>query len=244
MTAVRQFGDDLAVPVHVAVIMDGNGRWARARGLPRVAGHRAGAEALRRTIKACRELGVGHLTVFAFSSENWKRPSDEVEDLMGLLKFYIRKEINELMAQGVAIGFIGSDTGLPGDVLKLMRATEEATCDNTALHLTVALNYGSRNELCRAFRKVARDVASGEVIADQIDEALIASHLDTAAMPDPDLIVRTSGEQRLSNFLLWQAAYSELVFSPVMWPDFDKEALVAAIDEYQRRERRYGAIAG
>ena len=244
MTAVQQFGDDLTVPLHVAVIMDGNGRWARARGLPRVAGHRAGAEAVRRTIKACRELGVAHLTVFAFSSENWKRPSDEVDDLMGLLKYYIRKEINELKAQGVAIRFIGSDEGLPEDVLELMRQTEQATCDNTALHLTVALNYGSRNELCRAFRKVAHGVAAGEIVADQVDEALITSHLDTATMPDPDLIVRTSGEQRLSNFLLWQAAYSELVFSPVMWPDFDKDALVAAIDEYQRRERRYGAIAG
>ena len=244
MKAAHQFAEDRTAPVHVAVIMDGNGRWARARGLPRIAGHRAGAEAVRRTIKACRELGVRHLTLFAFSSENWKRPADEVDDLMGLLRFYIRKEIDELNAQGVAVHFIGSDEGLADDIRELMRKTEEITRDNRLLHVTVALNYGSRDELCRAVRAVAREAVDGKRRPDEIDEAVIAAHLDTAAMPDPDLIVRTSGEQRLSNFLLWQAAYAELVFSPVMWPDFDKEALVAAIDEYQRRERRYGAIAG
>jgi len=244
MKAAHQFAEEGVVPVHIGVIMDGNGRWARARGLPRIAGHRAGAEAARRTIVACRELGISHLTLFAFSSENWKRPADEVDDLMGLLRFYIRKEIDELNAQGVAIRFIGSREGLADDISDLMRKTEDLTRDNRLLHVTVALNYGSRDELCRAVRAVARDVAAGRLQADDIDEATIAAHLDTADLPDPDLIIRTSGEQRLSNFLLWQAAYSELVFSPVMWPDFDKEALVAAIDEYQRRERRYGAIVG
>jgi undecaprenyl diphosphate synthase len=244
MKAAHQFGEEGRVPVHIAIIMDGNGRWAHARGLPRVAGHRAGAEAVRRVIKACRELGVAHLTLFAFSSENWKRPAGEVDDLMGLLRFYIRKEVSELNAEGVAIRFIGSENGLADDILELMRKTEAATCDNRALNLTVALNYGSRDELCRAVRAVAQDVADGRLAPDQVDEAVIASHLDTAPLPDPDLIVRTSGEQRLSNFLLWQAAYAELVFSPVMWPDFDRDALIAAIDEYQRRERRYGATAG
>jgi len=244
MKAAHQFAEEGVVPVHIGVIMDGNGRWARARGLPRIAGHRAGAEAARRTIVACRELGISHLTLFAFSSENWKRPADEVDDLMGLLRFYIRKEIDELNAQGVAIRFICSREGLADDISDLMRKTEDLTRDNRLLHVTVALNYGSRDELCRAVRAVARDVAAGRLQADDIDEATIAAHLDTADLPDPDLIIRTSGEQRLSNFLLWQAAYSELVFSPVMWPDFDKEALVAAIDEYQRRERRYGAIVG
>jgi undecaprenyl diphosphate synthase len=198
---------------------------------------------VRRAIRACRELGVSHLTLFAFSSENWKRPVGEVDDLMGLLRFYIRKEINELNAEGVAIRFIGSEAGLADDILDLMRKTEEATRDNQTLHLTVALNYGSRDELCRAVRAVAHEVAEGTLAPDDVDEARIAAHLDTASIPDPDLIIRTSGEQRLSNFLLWQAAYAELVFSPVMWPDFDKEALIAAIDEYQRRERRYGAIS-
>ena len=243
MKAAHQIGEERTVPVHVAIIMDGNGRWARARGLPRVAGHRAGAEAARRTITACHELGVSHLTLFAFSSENWKRPVGEVDDLMGLLRFYIRKEIKELDAQGVAISFIGSEHGLADDILELMRKTEEATRHNRALHLTVAINYGSRDELRRACRAVAQEVANGDLAPDEVDETVISSHLDTASSPDPDLIVRTGGEQRLSNFLLWQTAYAELVFSPVMWPDFDKDVLIAAIDEYQRRERRYGALA-
>jgi undecaprenyl diphosphate synthase len=244
MKAAQQLGEEGTVPAHVAVIMDGNGRWARSRGLPRVAGHRAGAEAVRRTIVACRELGVTHLTLFAFSSENWKRPADEVDDLMGLLRFYIRKEIDELNAQGVAVRFIGSEEGLADDIKALMHHTVEITRDNRLLNVTVALNYGSRDEMCRAVRALARDVAGGKLAPDDIDEAAIAARLDTVGIPDPDLIVRTSGEQRLSNFLLWQAAYAELVFSPVMWPDFDKDALVAAIGEYQRRERRYGARVG
>ncbi len=242
METAHQFGEETESPKHVAVIMDGNGRWARSRGLPRIAGHKAGAEAVRRTIKACRELGVSHLTLFAFSSENWKRPADEVDDLMGLLRFYIRKEVDELNRQGVSIRFIGADDGLPDDILKLIRDTERTTLDNRNLILTVALNYGSRDELARAARSIAKEVADGTMAPGDVDEAAIARRLDTVGMPDPDLIIRTSGEQRLSNFLLWQAAYSELVFSKVMWPDFDQEALKSAIDEYQRRERRYGAV--
>ena len=244
MTSAHQFDEEAGSPDHVAIIMDGNGRWARSRGLPRIAGHKAGAEAVRRTIKACRVLGVGHLTLFAFSSENWKRPADEVDDLMGLLRFYIRREVDELKRQGVSIRFIGADDGLPDDILKLIRDTERATCDNRDLILTVALNYGSRDELARAARAIAKDVADGTIVPDEVDEAAISKRLDTVGMPDPDLIVRTSGEQRLSNFLLWQAAYAELVFSQVMWPDFDEDALRGAIDEYQRRERRYGAVTG
>ncbi len=244
MESAHQFDEETESPEHVAVIMDGNGRWARSRGLPRIAGHKAGAEAVRRTIKACRVLGVSHLTLFAFSSENWKRPADEVDDLMGLLRFYIRKEVEELDRQGVSIRFIGADDGLPEDILKLIRDTERATRGNRNLVLTVALNYGSRDELTRAARAIAKDVADGTMTPDDVDEAAIAQRLDTLGMPDPDLIIRTSGEQRLSNFLLWQAAYAELVFSQVMWPDFDHEALKSAIDEYQRRERRYGAVTG
>lgn len=242
MESAQQFGEETDAPEHVAVIMDGNGRWARSRGLPRIAGHKAGAEAVRRTIKACRTLGVSHLTLFAFSSENWKRPAHEVDDLMGLLRFYIRKEVDELDRQGVSIRFIGADDGLPEDILKLIRDTERATRDNRALTLTVALNYGSRDELARAARAIAKDVADGRMAPGDVDEDAISRRLDTVGMPDPDLIIRTSGEQRLSNFLLWQAAYAELVFSQVMWPDFDQEALKSAIDEYQRRERRYGAV--
>ena len=244
MKSAPQFGEEADSPAHVAIIMDGNGRWARSRGLPRIAGHKAGAEAVRRTIKACRVLGISHLTLFAFSSENWKRPADEVDDLMGLLRFYIRKEVEELDRQGVSIRFIGADEGLPEDILKLIRDTEQATQGNRDLILTVALNYGSRDELTRVTRAIAKDVVDGAMSAADVTEATIAERLDTVGMPDPDLIIRTSGEQRLSNFLLWQAAYAELVFSQVMWPDFDEEALKSAIDEYQRRERRYGAVSG
>jgi len=231
-------------PVHVAVIMDGNGRWARARGLPRVAGHRQGAEAVRRTVEACIELGVSYLTIYAFSSENWKRPEREIDDLMGLLRLYLRNEIAELSRQGVRVRFIGNRERLSRDIKELIDHAESLTRCNTALTLAVALNYGGRQEIAAAARKLAREAAAGTLDPDSIDEEAVARRLDTHDMPDPDLLIRTSGEQRLSNFLPWQTAYTELVFVPTFWPDFRKHDLEAAIGEFQRRERRYGASSG
>ncbi len=231
------------LPRHVAVIMDGNGRWARLRGLPRAAGHQAGAEALRRTMRACIDLGIGYLTVYAFSSENWKRPEAEVDDLMGLLRFYLKKEISHLRGRGVRLGFVGDRTGLAPDILEIMAHAEQETAGGEALNVTVALNYGGRDEIIRAVQALARECREGRLAPEAIDEELLAAHLDTAGMPDPDLIVRTSGEQRLSNFLSWQSAYSEMVFIPVLWPDFGRADMEAAIDEYQQRDRRYGAVA-
>jgi len=226
----------------VAVIMDGNGRWAQARGLPRAAGHQAGAEAVRRTIRAALELGVGHLTIYAFSSENWKRPADEVDDLMGLMRFYIRKELRELAARGIRLRFIGDATRMPADIVSLMQEAASLTASNSALTLTVALNYGARDELVRAARRLAEDVQAGLLEPAAIDEAAFAARLDTVGEPEPDLIIRTSGEQRLSNFLLWQGAYAELVFTPVLWPDFGRQDLEDAIGEFHGRDRRYGAV--
>lgn len=230
-------------PRHVAVIMDGNGRWARARGLPRAAGHQAGAEAVRRTIRACMELGVGHLTIYAFSSENWKRPAGEVDDLMGLMRFYIRKELKELAARGIRIRFIGDVARMPADIVAMIEEAAAATRGNTRLTLTVALSYGARDELVRAARALAAEAKAGTLDPAAIDEATFAARLDTAGEPEPDLIIRTSGEQRLSNFLLWQGAYAELVFTPVLWPDFGRQDLEDAIEEFHGRDRRYGAVA-
>jgi undecaprenyl diphosphate synthase len=224
--------------------MDGNGRWAASRGLPRVAGHQRGAEAVRAVVGACRELGVPYLTLFAFSSENWKRPADEVTDLMGLLRLYIRRELAELIDRGVRLRVIGDRGALASDIQGLINEAESTTARNRVLNLTVALNYGARNEILNAVKRVARDVAAGTLAADSIDEARFAGYLDTEGMPDPDLLIRTSGEHRLSNFLLWQAAYTELVFTPILWPDFGKAELEAAIDEFVGRERRYGGTGG
>ena len=233
----RSAGD---APRHVAIIMDGNGRWAKKRHLPRALGHREGAEAVRRTVRAAGELGIGYLTLYAFSSENWKRPADEVDDLMGLLRLYLRNEIRELHDNDVRVRFIGSRQRLSADVLGLIDEAEASTGANTGLTLIIALNYGSQAEIVDAMRAIGAQIAAGVMTPEQIDEAMIARHLFTAAYPDPDLIIRTSGEQRLSNFLLWQAAYAELVFTETLWPDFDRAALEAAIGEYLGRERRFG----
>jgi undecaprenyl diphosphate synthase len=233
-----------SVPRHIAIIMDGNGRWAKARGLPRIAGHRGGAEAARRTVIAAAELGVPYLTLFGFSSENWKRPSTEIRDLMSLLRHYLRGEIAELHRNGVRLKVIGDLGRLEPDIISLIEHAEAMTRDNTRIVLTMALSYGGRAEIVRAVRAIAQQVKSDSLAADAIDEECFARHLFTAELPDPDLLIRTSGEQRISNFLLWQNAYSELVFAKTLWPDFSKSDLQQAIDEFCGRERRYGASVG
>jgi len=232
-----------SMPGHVAIIMDGNGRWAAARGLSRSEGHRRGVEAVRRTVEAALERGIAHLTLFSFSSENWSRPTEEVEFLFGLLRMFIRRDLADLHRQCVRVSVIGERRRLPADIHALIEEAERLTAGNTRLQLVVAFNYGARDEITRAVRRIAREVRDGELDAEMIDEAVVSQHLDTAAMPDPDLIVRTSGEFRLSNFLLWQAAYAELVFLPIFWPDFDGKALDAAMDEYAARHRRFGGLA-
>jgi undecaprenyl diphosphate synthase len=229
-------------PRHVAIIMDGNGRWAAQRGLPRGEGHRRGVEALRKTVRAAGELGVRYLTIFSFSAENWQRPQSEVRDLMGLLRRFIRHDLAELHASGVRVRVIGERDGLEPDIRLLLEEAEQLTRDNDRLVLVVAFNYGARQEIARAARRLAREVAAGAIAPDKITADLIGSKLDAPDIPDPDLIIRTSGEQRLSNFLLWQAAYSELVFLPIYWPDFDRAAFESALLEYRRRERRYGGL--
>jgi undecaprenyl diphosphate synthase len=233
-----------APPVHVAIIMDGNGRWAKARGLPRIAGHRRGAESVRRAITASAELGISYLTLFGFSSENWKRPSDEVNDLMGLLRHYLRGEIAELHQQGVRMLVIGDRARLAPDIVTLIDNAEKLTRDNKRLTLIVALSYGGRDDIVQASRRLAEDVAAGRIQAKDIDETKLSSSLFTAGIPDPDLLIRTSGEQRISNFLLWQLAYTELVFTEALWPDFGRADLEKAINDFHGRERRYGASAG
>jgi undecaprenyl diphosphate synthase len=232
------------VPRHIAIIMDGNGRWAKARGLPRIAGHRRGAEAARRTVTAAAELGVPYLTLFGFSSENWKRPSSEIKDLMALLRYYLRGEIAELHRNGVRLKVIGDLGKLDPDIISLIEQAEAMTRENSRIILTIALSYGARAEIIAAVRAIARQVASGGLAATAIDEECFARHLFTAKLPDPDLLIRTSGEQRISNFLLWQSAYSEFVFTKTLWPDFSKSDLQQAIDEFCGRERRYGASVG
>ena len=240
MKPVPSQPDSNGVPVHVAIIMDGNGRWAQSRGLSRAAGHAEGSEAVRRTVKASKQLGIRYLTLYGFSLENWKRPAKEIADLMGLLRLYLRKEIAELDREGVRIRFIGDRTLLEPDIVSLIEMSEQKTRGNTQLDLIVALSYGSRQEITTAARQLALDAAGGEIDPDTIDEDTLNARLFTRDIPDPDLIVRTSGEQRLSNFLLWQAAYAELVFTDVFWPDFSREELENSIAEFGRRERRYG----
>ena len=229
------------VPIHVAIIMDGNGRWAQARGLSRAAGHAQGAEAVRRTVKSAKNLGIRYLTLYGFSLENWKRPAKEIAELMGLLRIYLRREIAELDREGVRIRFIGDRTLLEPDIVSLIEMSEQKTKSNTQLELIVALSYGSRQEITMAARQLAIDAVVGEIDPDTIDENALEARLFTSDVPDPDLIVRTSAEQRISNFLLWQAAYAELVFTDVLWPDFSQEELENSIAEFGRRERRYGA---
>ncbi|MFN3075299.1 MAG: isoprenyl transferase [Alphaproteobacteria bacterium] len=231
-------------PAHVAIIMDGNGRWAKARGLPRVAGHRRGAEAVRSTVRAAVGLGVRYLTLFGFSSENWRRPTGEVSDLMGLLRLYLRSEVAELHKAGVRLRIIGERTRLEPDIVTLIEDAETLTAGNVALTLTVALSYGGRLEIVEAARRLATEVLAGRLAVEGIDEAAFAKRLFTVDIPDPDLVIRTSGEKRISNFLLWQSAYSEMLFTETLWPDFSREDLERAIDEYHRRERRYGVIPG
>jgi undecaprenyl diphosphate synthase len=233
-----------SLPRHIAIIMDGNGRWAQARGLPRIAGHRRGAEAVRRTLTAAAEIGIPYLTLFGFSSENWKRPLNEVDDLMGLLRHYLRGEIAELHGNGVRLRVIGEKSRLAPDIVAMIDNAEKLTGDNTGINLTIALSYGGRAEIAAAARKIAAAAKSGAVSLDAIDEDLIARHLFTADLPDPDLLIRTSGEQRISNFMLWQCAYAELVFTKTLWPDFGRADLEQAITDYRCRERRYGASVG
>ena len=231
------------VPRHIAIIMDGNRRWAARRHLPRQIGHRQGVEAVRVITRAAGDLGIDYLTLYGFSSENWNRPADEVSDLMGLLKLFIRRDLAELHHNGVQVRIIGDREHLEGDIVALIEEAEQLTRNNTKLKLIIAFNYGGQNEITSAVRRIAREVKEGRLDPEAITQATVADHLDTAGVPDPDLIIRTSGEKRLSNFLLWQSAYAELVFSDVYWPDFSPEHLKQAIAEYNLRDRRFGAVA-
>ena len=228
---------------HVAIIMDGNGRWAAERGLPRAEGHRQGVESVRRTLEAAMELGVTHLTLFSFSSENWSRPKQEINDLFGLLRRFVRRDLADLHKNGVKIRVIGARTGLESDILRMLDEATELTKDNTALNLTIAFNYGARDEIARAAQRIAEDVKAGAMDASDVTPEKFSTYLDTAGLPDPDLLIRTSGELRLSNFLLWQLAYAEFVFVDVYWPDFSKDVFAAAIAEYQQRSRRFGGTS-
>jgi undecaprenyl diphosphate synthase len=230
------------VPRHVAIIMDGNGRWAAARGLPRGEGHRRGVEALRRTIRAAGEMGIKFITIFSFSAENWTRPANEIGELMGLLRRFVRNDLAELHKSNVRVRIIGEREGLEDDIGRLLAEAEELTKSNDGLTLVVAFNYGARQEMTRAARRLAQQVEQGLIKPADITMARLAGVLDAPDIPEPDLVIRTSGEQRLSNFLLWQSAYSELVFVPTYWPDFDRAVLEAAIREYQQRERRFGGL--
>ena len=230
------------MPRHVAIIMDGNGRWASSRGLPRAAGHKQGVDALRRAVRAASGFGIEYLTIYSFSSENWSRPPAEVSFLMELLKRFIRTDVAELHRAGIRITIIGDRDGLDPGIVAMLQEAENLTRENSCLKLVVAFNYGSRQEITRAARIIARKVAEGKIDPADITPAVIANHLDTGGMPDPDLLIRTGGEQRLSNYLLWQCAYTEFVFLPEYWPDFTAEVFQRAIDEYQARDRRYGGL--
>lgn len=226
--------------LHVAIIMDGNGRWARAQGKPRTMGHKAGIEALRRTLEATRTLPVSHLTLYSFSSENWSRPADEVGELMRLLRYYLKHELADLHKNNIRLRVIGDHTLLDPDIAAMIEKAEAKTAENTALNLTLALSYGGRQEITSAVKAIAQKVAQGALDPSVIDMNVIAAHLYTQDMPDPDLVIRTSGEKRTSNFLIWQSAYAEYVFTDVLWPDFSGEHLAAAIDEFEKRDRRFG----
>jgi undecaprenyl diphosphate synthase len=228
--------------LHVAIIMDGNGRWAKARGLPRTMGHYHGCEAARRVVRSAAEAGVTHLTLFGFSSENWKRPKTEVQYLMSLLRNYLQRDLKELHEAGVRLSVIGERAALPTDIVTLIGEAEQLTRDNSRLSLTIALNYGGRADIVAAARRLAAQVEAGTLDPEDIDEARFGAHLSTASLPDPDLMIRTSGEQRISNFLLWQLAYAEMVFVEKYWPDFTGEDLTGALADFRRRDRRFGAI--
>jgi undecaprenyl diphosphate synthase len=228
------------VPRHIAIIMDGNGRWAKQRNRPRTFGHSEGVEALRRTVEAAGELGVLHLTVFGFSTENWRRPVEEVNALFDLLRLYVVRDLDRLVKEGVRVRVIGERAGLQKDIAEIIENAEARTRHNDKQNLTIAFNYGGQDEIARAARRVAHDVAAGKLQADDVTPERFETYLDTAGLPPPDLLIRTSGETRLSNFMLWQAAYTELVFLDVLWPDFNRAALEQAIDIYSKRERRFG----
>jgi undecaprenyl diphosphate synthase len=243
MTAQMHPGADNAacvVPQHVAIIMDGNGRWATQHNKPRASGHRKGAEAVREAIEGALDAGVKYLTLYAFSSENWNRPAEEVKDLMGLLKLYLSREVKTMHKQNVRLRVIGRRSKLAPDIQRMIAKAEKLTSGNDRMTLVIALSYGSRDEILEAVRELAACVGRGEQAPEAIDETAFEAHLTTTGLPDPDLIIRTSGEQRLSNFLLWQAAYAEFLFLDLLWPDFTKKTFAEAIDEYQRRDRRYG----
>lgn len=234
--------DTAKLPSHVAIIMDGNGRWAARRSLPRVAGHRAGATAVRRTVEAAAQLHLGHLTLYAFSTENWKRPRAEVEALMSLLRKFLRKELANLQKNNIRFRMIGRSEGLDPIVLEEIHHAEEATSANTGLNLNIAINYGGRSEIVDAFRRIGWEVATGRLNPEKITDELISKRLYTGSIPDPDLLIRTSGEMRVSNFLIWQIAYSEIYVTDTLWPDFDRRALLTALIDYQKRDRRFGGI--
>jgi undecaprenyl diphosphate synthase len=235
-------GLPMGVPTHVAIIMDGNGRWAKSRGLPRTMGHKAGVNALREAVRNAADFGISYLTLYAFSSENWSRPASEVSDLMGLLKLFIRRDLAELHHANVRVKIIGEREGLPADIRRLLGDSEKLTQDNTKLTLVIAFNYGSRDEITRAVKSLCSEVAAGMISAGSVDSEALTARLDTAGMPDPELLIRTSGEMRLSNFLLWQTAYTEFVFLPCLWPDFDRAQFADAIETFTKRQRRFGGV--
>ena len=231
-------------PVHVAIIMDGNGRWAKARGLPRSAGHQRGAEAARKAVRAAANAGVSYLTLFGFSSENWSRPDEEVTDLMGLLRFYLKREVKSLEKDGVRLRVIGNRSLLPGDIQELVSAAEDRTKENSKITLVIALSYGGRAEIVEAAKAVALKAKDGDMDISEIDEKMFSGFLETSDIPDPDVLIRTSGEKRISNFLLWQTAYSEFIFIDTLWPDFSAEDFNSALAEFGARDRRYGKVRG
>ena len=239
-TASHKIYQTLPPPVHVAIIMDGNGRWAMARGLPRSAGHKRGAESVRKSVKGAILNGVSYLTLFGFSSENWKRPPDEIRDLMGLLRLYLKSEIKDLHKEGVRLLIIGDRVNLDKDIIEIIQSSEEMTKNNTRLTLIIALSYGGRAEILHAAKQIGKDIAQGDLQISDIDEDALSDRLFTKDIPDPDLLIRTSGEQRLSNFLLWQCAYTEFIFVDTLWPDFAEADFESAIKVFQNRERRYG----
>lgn len=243
MEAVPALSDQAIAPRHVAIIMDGNGRWAKMRGLPRTAGHKRGAEAVRNAVTAATRLGISYLTLFGFSAENWKRPEGEVRALMGLLRLYLRNEVNELHKNNVRLKVLGDRDRLEPDIIALIEQAEQKTAENRGLTLLLALSYGGRQELLHAAKKMAEEACAGRIDLASADEEDFAAGLFTAGLPDPDLLIRTSGEQRISNFLLWQCAYSEMIFLDVLWPDFGESDLEEAVRDFIGRDRRYGAVA-
>lgn len=234
--------DKSKLPVHIAIIPDGNGRWAKRRGLPRTMGHKVGSENIKKIVKLCNNIGIKYLTVYAFSTENWSRPKSEVDALMSLLLEYLRNAEKELSGANIRINVIGNIAGLPSELQKEIPRVEELTRKNTGLNLVMALNYGGRKEILCAVKSIVKSVANGDIKMEDINEGVVSEHLYTKDIPDPDLIIRTSGEKRSSNFLLWQSAYSEFWFSEVLWPDFNEKHLLQALEDYQSRKRRFGGI--